>query len=139
MGKDLQAAGPGSGLRILLAEDSRTNQMALRLMLEKEGHRVSVAENGRLALEALRQATFDLVLMDIQMPEMDGVEATRRIREDRSGAFDPRIPVVAITAYAMVGDREKFLAAGIDDYLAKPVMWQDLRAALVRWGGAPPR
>lgn len=120
-------------MRVLLAEDSPTNQMALRLMLEKEGHAVRVVENGRLALEALRRDRFDLVLMDVQMPELDGVEATRLIRQECGGAFDARIPVIAVTAYAMLGDREKFLAAGMNDYLAKPVQWQELRTVLARW------
>lgn len=124
-------------LRILLAEDNATNQMALRLMLERDGHTVTTADNGVQAVELLRRQPFDVVLMDIQMPQLDGVAATRRIREDTSGDFDPTLPIVALTAYAMPGDREKFLAAGMTAYLAKPVRLDDLRDMLLRgWQAA---
>jgi len=96
------------------------------------GHVVLIADDGRQALDAMRNNVFDGVLMDVQMPVMDGVEATQRIRSDTSGEFDPNIPIIAITGYALVGDREKFLAAGMNDYLPKPITMEDLFTALKR-------
>ena len=117
-------------LRILLTEDNVVNQrLALRL-LEKMGYRADVAGNGIEALEALERQTYDLVLMDVQMPEMDGVEATARILERWPDGQRPGI--VAMTAEAMHGDREGFLAAGMDDYVAKPIRTADLVAAIKR-------
>jgi signal transduction histidine kinase/DNA-binding response OmpR family regulator len=110
----------GSSLRILLTEDNLTNQRVALRILEKGGHRVSIAENGKAALNMLHEHTFDLILMDVQMPEMDGFEATALIRsmEQRTGCH---IPIVAMTAHAMTGDRERCLAAGMDGYLSKPI------------------
>jgi CheY-like chemotaxis protein len=107
-------------LRVLLAEDGLVNQKLAVRLLEKRGHLVQTAANGRLALETLQRAEFDAVLMDVEMPEMDGVEATAAIRneERRTGRH---IPVIAMTAHAMRGDREKYLAAGMDDYVSKPL------------------
>ncbi len=119
-------------LSILLAEDNLTNQEYLTRMLGLAGHRVRVAANGREALEALGRETFDLVLMDVQMPEMDGVETTRHIRAHAQGLFDPRIPIIAVTAYAMKGDRERFLAAGMDGYVSKPVDFAKLSRVMAR-------
>jgi CheY-like chemotaxis protein len=99
-------------------------------MLEKTGYLAAGAEDGAQALEILAREKYDLVLMDIQMPVLDGVEATRRIRDGRAENVDPNIPVLAMTAYAMKGDREKFLAAGMDDYVSKPVDMKKLDAAL---------
>ena len=119
-------------LRILLAEDNATNQkLALRL-LERMGYRADVAANGQETLVALQRQTYDMVLMDMQMPEMDGLEATRRIRADWPAGQQPRI--IAMTANAMLGDRELCLAAGMDDYVSKPVQVKELRGALERWG-----
>ena len=117
-------------LRILLAEDNAVNQtLALRL-LEKLGYRADVAGNGIEALEALERQPYDLLLSDVQMPEMDGVEATRRILE-RWGP-DERPWIVAMTAEAMQGDRERFLAAGMNDYVVKPIRIEELVAAIER-------
>ena len=106
--------------RILLAEDNVVNQRVAVGLLERRGHRVTVAENGRAALEALSGQSFDVVLMDVQMPEMGGFEATARIRASEEGTGN-RIRIVAMTAHAMTGDRERCLAAGMDGYLAKPI------------------
>ncbi|MYL83174.1 response regulator [Desulfovibrio aerotolerans] len=124
-------------LTILLAEDNPINQIYVQELLEMDGHEVVVAHTGRRALEALRKKRFDAILMDIQMPEMDGLEATRAIRSDDSGDFDPAIPIVALTAHALKGDRETFLRAGMDEYLSKPVSPGDLAAALGRVMDAP--
>jgi len=119
--------------RILVAEDNITNQQVAASILAKLGHRVDVVENGKEALKSLRHIPYDLVLMDCQMPEMDGFEAAKRIREPQSGMRNPRIPIVAVTAYAMNGDREMCLAAGMNDYIAKPVDPEALAATLQKW------
>ncbi|MDI6698316.1 MAG: response regulator [Candidatus Saccharicenans sp.] len=116
---------------ILLAEDNPVNQKVAVHLLQKKGHRVTVVENGRQALEILRKEKFDLVLMDVQMPEMDGLEATRKIRE-REKVGNKHLPVVAMTAHAMKGDREKCLDAGMDDYLAKPLYPEELYRVIER-------
>ncbi len=121
------ALGP---LKILLAEDERLNRFHMVIDLEDSGHRVVTAEDGVEALSALERERFDLILMDVQMPRMDGVEATRRIRSGAAPGVDRDIPIVALTAYAMAGDREKFLAAGMDDYIAKPVDKEQLDRVL---------
>ncbi len=117
-----------SGLTILLAEDDAMNQMSTKRLLEYGGHAILAVSDGQEALEALARRDFDLILMDIQMPNMDGLEATRRIRA--SGGR--HVPIVAMTAYAMVGDRERFLEAGMDDYIAKPVDLDELNQVLAR-------
>ena len=116
-------------LRILLAEDNSVNQLLAVRLLEKWGHRVTVAENGRKALEALARESYDLILMDVQMPEMNGWEATQAIREKERGT-GKHLPIVAMTAHAMKGDDEKCFAAGMDDYLAKPIRTIELMAIL---------
>ncbi|MCB1915778.1 MAG: response regulator [Rhodocyclaceae bacterium] len=122
-----------AGLEVLLAEDHPVNQEIARIMLESLGCRVTVAANGRAAVEAFSGGRFDVVLMDCQMPEMDGFEATYRIRaKEQAGA---RTPILALTANAMAGDREQCLAAGMDDYLSKPIQTDELGAALARWHG----
>jgi signal transduction histidine kinase/CheY-like chemotaxis protein len=121
-------------LHILLAEDNVVNQKFASRLLEKMGHRVVIASNGKEALAALDQAKFDIVLMDCQMPEVDGYEATRTIRaREALHAPHPRLPIIALTAHAMQGDRKHCLAAGIDDYLAKPMKPMDLKTILERW------
>jgi signal transduction histidine kinase/CheY-like chemotaxis protein/HPt (histidine-containing phosphotransfer) domain-containing protein len=117
------------GLRILLAEDNPANQYFALRLLQKRGHEVVLAGNGREALEALEKQRFDLVLMDVQMPEMDGFEATAAIRE-RERATGAHLPIVAMTAHAMAGDREKCLAAGMDNYVSKPIRNKDLFEAI---------
>jgi CheY-like chemotaxis protein len=117
--------------RILLAEDNPVNQRLAVRMLEKMGHPVAVAQTGQEALDALRTGRFDLVLMDVQMPEMDGFAATREIRRAEHGGQD-HVPVIAMTAHAMKGDREECLAAGMDDYLAKPINSEELRQVIER-------
>ena len=119
------------GLRILLVEDNQVNQRVAKRMLEKRGHVVGVAGNGREALQALENASYDLVLMDVQMPEMDGIEATARIRT-KERVSGRRQCVVALTAHAMKGDEEKCLAAGMDGYLTKPIRAEELDELLER-------
>ncbi len=124
---------PLGDLHILLAEDNLTNQKVAALMLRKLGCKITLANNGEQALTALSGQNFDLVLMDCQMPVMDGFEATQRIRNDTSGRFDPRITIIAMTANAMQGDRETCLAAGMDDYIPKPIDIANLLATLKHW------
>ena len=119
------------GMKVLLAEDNAVNRIFATRLLEKHGHTVVVVENGREALEALEREPVDLVLMDVQMPEMDGLEATAAIRE-RERKTGSHVPIVALTAHAMKGDREKCLAAGADDYLAKPIRTAELFEAVDR-------
>jgi CheY-like chemotaxis protein len=107
-------------LSVLLAEDNAVNQKIASRFLEKEGHHVTLASHGRQALAALDRENFDVVLMDVQMPEMDGFEATAIIRA-RERDTGKRLPIIAMTARAMKGDRERCLAAGMDDYIAKPI------------------
>jgi PAS domain S-box-containing protein len=116
-------------LHILLAEDNAVNQMVALRLLEKHGHTVVVAANGKETLEALENETFDLILMDVQMPEMNGLEATLTIRE-KEKTTGQHIPIVAMTAHAMKGDEERFLASGMDSYLTKPFRTEKLLALL---------
>lgn len=120
--------------RVLLVEDNRVNQEVAQDMLELLGCEVTVAENGEQAWAATKELRYDLVIMDCQMPVMDGYEATRRIREwEAGGGWAARTPVAAMTAHALEGDREKCLAAGMDDYLSKPFKIVQLEALLGRW------
>jgi PAS domain S-box-containing protein len=122
---------PGSGARILIAEDSPANQMVALAMLKRAGYHIDTVMNGKEAVESLRNLPYDLVLMDISMPEMNGMEATTVIRG--LAGDKGRIPIVAMTAHAIKGDREKFLAAGMNDYISKPVDKQLLLEVLDRW------
>jgi CheY-like chemotaxis protein len=115
-------------LRILLVEDNQVNQKLATLQLQKIGCRADVAANGLEAVRAVQRQKYDLVLMDVQMPEMDGLEATRRIRADVDDSRRPYI--IAMTANAMQGDREKCLQAGMDDYISKPVNFNELKRAI---------
>ena len=109
---------------ILIAEDNPVNQKVARRLLEKLGYLVEVADNGRQAVQKWATGTYDLILMDCQMPDMDGFEATRRIRSDEAGRS--HIPIVAVTANAMIGDREKCLASGMDAFVPKPIRMEVL-------------
>ena len=123
--KDSRFLPDGRQVRILVVEDDEVSLFALRKLLERGGHRVEAARNGREALNLLDGRDFDLIIMDVQMPVMDGLEATRRIR--RSASPEKRdVPIIAMTAYAMSGDRERILAAGMNAYVAKPVGIDDL-------------
>jgi two-component system, sensor histidine kinase and response regulator len=120
---------PPRGLHILLAEDNRTNQTVAQRMLTKMGHSLVIANNGKEALMQLSTGHFDLVLMDIQMPEMDGLTTTRKIREGEvvTGAH---LPIIAMTAHAMRGDRERYLESGMDGYVSKPISRRELELAI---------
>ena len=117
-------------LKVLLADDNALNRELAEALLVEQGHDVVSVENGALALEAVKEQPFDMVLMDVQMPVMDGVTATRAIRDPNSGALDPSIPILAITAHALKGDRERFLEAGMNDYIAKPIRMDAFYAAI---------
>jgi CheY-like chemotaxis protein len=120
-------------LHILLAEDNRVNQKVATGMLERAGHRVAVANNGAEAVAKWRDGAFDLILMDVQMPDVDGFEAAREIRKQEK-AGGRHVPIVALTAHAMAGDRERCLEVGMDDYLSKPIRREELLDLLERWG-----
>jgi len=109
----------------LLAEDNRVNQFLMVRLLEGRGHRVTVAGDGRMALDEVARYRFDVILMDVQMPEMDGLEATRTLR-----ARGVQTPIIAMTAHAMQGDREKCLGAGMDAYVSKPIQPEEVFDAI---------
>jgi CheY-like chemotaxis protein len=128
-------AVPRAGLRVLLAEDHPVNQQVASAMLLRLGAKVVVAADGRAAVTAVADdRTFDLVLMDCHMPELDGFSATAAIRSTESGGR--RLPIIALTADVLPGDRDRCLAAGMDDHLSKPVRMEDLARVLTRWCGA---
>jgi CheY-like chemotaxis protein len=131
--------GAKNNIRLLLAEDNSTNQKVILRILDNLGYRADAVANGKEALEALDMVPYDLVLMDIQMPELDGFEATEAIRR-REAVSGRHIPIIAMTAHAMKGDREKCLAAGMDDYISKPLYPKDLKGVIQRaLSGLPPR
>jgi CheY-like chemotaxis protein/HPt (histidine-containing phosphotransfer) domain-containing protein len=125
------AAGDGPRPDVLIVEDTLVNQTVAAHMLEKCGFAPHIAENGRIALHALTQRTYAAILMDCQMPELDGYDTTRAIRQREQGGR--RMPIIAMTANSMQGERERCLAAGMDDYLTKPLRNQILKDALKRW------
>jgi CheY-like chemotaxis protein/HPt (histidine-containing phosphotransfer) domain-containing protein len=129
----LPATVNDTGPRLLLVEDNRVNQEVAIGMLEALQCRVQTVANGWLAIEALNQTTYDAVLMDCQMPVMDGFSATAEIRRRERGAARRRMPIIALTANAMEGDRERCLAAGMDDFLSKPFTQRQLATVLARW------
>jgi CheY-like chemotaxis protein len=126
-----------SGCRVLLVEDNAVNRIIATKLLEKRGHVVIAVENGALAVEATASDHFDIVLMDVQMPVMDGLTATAHIRtrEHTTGAH---VPIIAVTAHALDQDRQRCLAAGMDDYLPKPIRTSDLFATITRFAPASP-
>jgi PAS domain S-box-containing protein len=126
------AAGDARAYRILFAEDDPLSQFSVKRFLEKDGHEVVCVGDGAAVLTELARGGFDCILMDVQMPVMDGAEASRRIRADVSGNFDPTVPIIAVTAYAMSGDMERFQAAGMDGYIAKPLDFDALVALIDR-------
>jgi len=137
-----QGATPGRPLRILEAEDYEPNRRLAMYMLESLGHRVDFAANGRAAVEAWERSSYDVIIMDCQMPEMDGFEATREIRRRetaRSADGARRVHIVALTANAVKGDSERCLAASMDDYLSKPYTAQQLGAVFNRRAAPPGR
>jgi len=123
-------------LRILLAEDNVVNQKVAIRLLQRMGHSVTAAATGREVLATLQKQSFDLILMDIQMPEMDGMEATAAIRQKERGG--EHLPIIGLTACAMSGDRELCLAAGMDGYVSKPVSVQELAGEIGRVQMAAP-
>jgi CheY-like chemotaxis protein len=125
-----------AGCRVLLAEDDDISVVIARKLLEKEGCEVLVAKDGQQALDYLDGNVFDLVLMDIQMPKLNGLEATKAIRDGKAGPGNLDVPIVAFTSYAMTGDREMCIEAGMDDYLSKPLNSDEFKAVLDRFLGA---
>jgi CheY-like chemotaxis protein len=121
-------------LRILLVEDNEVNQIVESTLLKNMGHYADVTENGELAIKALEQRHYDLVLMDCQMPVMDGFETTRRIRKNPAWR---ELPVIAVTANVMQGDRDDCFASGMNDYITKPYNRSQLSAAIMRWAPSP--
>jgi len=117
--------------RVLVAEDNATNQLIISTVLKKRGYRVELVANGQEALRALRDLPFDIVLMDVQMPVMDGIEATGRVREFAGSVAN--IPIIGVTAHALKGDRERFIAAGMNDYIEKPIRSDDMFAKIEQW------
>ncbi len=126
---------PFHNVRILVAEDNPINQRVAHAMIKKQGYQVDIVANGQETIEALRLIPYDLVLMDCQMPEMDGFEATRLIRRAESKVLNCNIPIIAMTASAMKGDKEKCLQAGMNDFIAKPVRMIELERMLAAWLG----
>jgi CheY-like chemotaxis protein/HPt (histidine-containing phosphotransfer) domain-containing protein len=125
-------------VRILLAEDNITNQQVVLGILKKLGLRADAVANGEETVKALETLPYDLVLMDVQMPEMDGLEATRKIRNPQSAVRNHHIPIIAMTAHAMQGDRERCMKVGMNDYVTKPIDPQALMEALDKWLGRTP-
>jgi CheY-like chemotaxis protein len=119
--------------RVLVVEDNRLNQDLVAGHLEESAYEITLAINGRKGVEMFQRERFDVVLMDWQMPEMDGLEATRRIRDIEQARGGKRTPIIAVTAHAMSGDRDTCLAAGMDDYLVKPYSHASLLHTLDRW------
>lgn len=119
----------------MLAEDNLVNQEVALAMLSKLGYSTALASNGVEAVAALKRSAFDLVLMDCEMPELDGFEATLLIRDPATGVLNPKIPIIAVTAGAMPGDREKCIDGGMDDYLSKPIEPDQLAQVIAKWLG----
>lgn len=120
-------------LKILVAEDNEVNQKVIRFILGKFGHLLEFANDGLEAMRKLESERYDIILMDCQMPNLDGLQTTVRIRANEAASRNARVPIVALTANAMVGDREKCLAAGMDDFLAKPFKPEEIRNKIQQW------
>jgi len=135
LGSRLGGSGGFKSLRVLIAEDNPVNQIVITRLLSKLGHTFVLAQNGRQALEEVFTSRFDSILMDVQMPEMDGLTATRVIRE-REAVEGGHVSIIAMTAHAMKGDRDRCMAAGMDDYLTKPIHFEEVAKALERAGKA---
>jgi CheY-like chemotaxis protein len=119
-------------IRILLAEDNMINQKLAERVLEIFGYKIDIADNGKIAFEMMQQNLYDMILMDVMMPEMDGLEATRTIRSTIDGKHQPVI--IAVTANALKGDRELCIEAGMNDYISKPINTEELKALLIKYG-----
>jgi CheY-like chemotaxis protein/two-component sensor histidine kinase len=128
---EAQAGKQIHSAKILLAEDEKISSFAATKMLEQCGHSVTCAKNGLEVIQLLSAEHFDLIFMDIQMPLMDGIEATKKIRYSKDLGRKSEIPIIAMTAYSMIGDREKFLAAGMNDYVAKPISMKEINRVLL--------
>jgi CheY-like chemotaxis protein len=129
----LVANHENSSFRVLVVEDNPINQKVALSLLNKLGYRADTAANGVIALQRMQEQEYDLLLMDFQMPEMDGPEASMRIRAGQSGINRVNIPIVAMTANAMKTDRERCEEAGMDDFLAKPLLLDELAKVMQRW------
>jgi CheY-like chemotaxis protein len=126
-----RSSDAAQALHILLAEDNRVNQAVATRLLQKMGHSLVVASNGEEVISLIATQAFDLVLMDVQMPEMDGIAATAVIRQ-REIATEAHLPIIAMTAHAMKGDKERCLAAGMDGYVSKPISYKELEEAIAK-------
>jgi CheY-like chemotaxis protein len=120
-----------SAVRVLVAEDNPVNRLLVKRMFEKLGCHIDLASNGREAVDMATQSRYDIIFMDCFMPELDGYSASRELRELEQTEY--RVPIIALTANAMADDRSKCIAAGMDDYLSKPVGIEDLRKSIERW------
>ena len=124
---------PKAGSQILVVEDDKVSSLSACKMLESMGLEVTTAGDGEMALNILKEKAFDLVLMDVQLPVMDGKEATQAIRAGRTGEGNRKVPIVAMTAYAMAGDRERIIASGMDGYVSKPIDMDSLKKAIAKY------
>ena len=137
VGQPVEPVAPARPLRILLAEDNAVNRRLAEILLKKQGHSAAAAENGRLAVHLFESEPFDLILMDVQMPEMDGLEATSAIRKREQETGARRIPIIALTAHAMSRDRDRCLAAGMDGYITKPIRPEELYRTIEDFAAVP--
>nr|MDA3870925.1 response regulator [Candidatus Neomarinimicrobiota bacterium] len=120
-------------IKILIVEDNYASRFIASNFVREYGYEVKSVENGKDAINALKEDSYDIVLMDIQMPKMDGVESFNKIRDKSSKVLNPEIPIIALTAHAMNGDREKYKSAGMDDYISKPIDKEELKRVLDKW------
>lgn len=123
---------PKNGIRILIAEDNRINLLAITRYLYKKGYSITGVVDGQKAVNEMRENEYDCIIMDIQMPHMDGLTATKEIRSTDKSATPSDVPIIAMTAYALPGDRERFLNSGMDDYLPKPLDFDTLEQIIIK-------